>query len=209
MNGTCACGKSGRIRRGMCEACYTRWYRNRTPDERRRPTVEERFWAKVDRRGPDECWPWTGSNHQGYGTFHVSSARGRVKAHAFSVELATGIPCPPGQGGLHRCDNPPCVNPAHIYYGTQRQNSSDMVERRRHQVGEERPNARLTSEQVRSIRERFAAGETFTVLRAEFGMSSGRLSAIVNGKYWKHAGGPIQAHNKPGARPKADRQGAA
>lgn len=202
MNGTCTCGKFSRIRRGMCEACYTRWYRNRTDEERRRPTLQERWEAKFKRRGPDDCWLWTGSKVNGYGEFYVSAERGKVKAHSFAVELATGVRCPPSQGGLHRCDNPPCVNPAHIYYGTQKQNSADMVARRRHQVGEERPNSRLTEQQIVEIRERFAAGETFTVLRADYDVTSGWLSCVVNGKYWKHVGGPINVHNKPGARPK-------
>lgn len=208
MTGTCACGKTGLIKRGMCSACYTRWRRGRTPEQKRRPTVEERFKAKYVEHGPDDCWTWTGSAdaRTGHGEFHVSVERGRVKAQSFALELATGKRCPEGQGGLHHCDNPPCVNPAHVYYGTQKQNAADMVERQRHQIGEQRPNARLTSEQVVEIRERFAGGETFTVLRAEFGLTSGAVSNIVNGKNWKYAGGPIQSQARRGARPKAERE---
>lgn len=86
--------------------------------------VAERFWAKVDRSG--DCWIWTGSRcSDGYGTFFVA---GRiVGAHRFSLELA-GVTL--GRlHALHRCDNPPCVNPAHLYAGTQRDNSRDMVAR--------------------------------------------------------------------------------
>jgi len=203
--GTCECGRSGRIRRAMCDRCYDRWLRNRTEEERYRPTTQERWESKFERGAPEECWLWRGGLSKGYGSFHVSSKRGRVKAHAYAVELATGVRCPRGQGALHRCDNPPCVNPNHIYYGTQKQNSADMVERSRHPVGERRPNSRMTADQVVNIRERFAAGETFTQLKKEFGISSGRLSNIVNGHAWKHVGGPIKTYNKTGARPKSVR----
>lgn len=207
-SGTCACGRiSGRLKRGMCSRCYDRWRYRRTEDERRRPTVRERFEAKYIKGAPDECWNWTGShNKSGHGDFHVSVARGKVKAQSFALELATGIPCPPGKGGCHRCDNPPCVNPAHIYYGTQLENAADMVARKRMPIGEARPNAKLLPEQIVDIRERFAGGETMTSIRADYGLSSGKVSRIVNGVDWKHVGGPIKTHNKPGRRSNKDRE---
>lgn len=90
-----------------------------------------RFWAKVDRRSDDECWLWTGSrNARGYGGF---GHRGRTrKATHVSYEIATGQPFPAGLMARHSCDNPSCVNPAHIQPGTNRENVADMVSRKRH-----------------------------------------------------------------------------
>jgi hypothetical protein len=159
------CGKPIRAR-GRCRKHYYVWYRATAGTERppalnlKRKTVAERFWEKVDQRGPDECWPWQNStNRFGHGEFYVSPERGRVPAHTFAVELATGKRCPPGKEGCHDCDNPPCCNPTHVYYGTRRQNVADMYARGRARVvGSANPRARLTEADVVEMREAFAAG---------------------------------------------------
>lgn len=207
----CVVDNCGRelVARGMCRRHYARWRRATPVGDRqsaknlKRKYVDERFWDKVERGGTDECWPFTGSlDRKGYGGFWVSRERGIVPAHVFAVELTTGERCPSGMEGCHRCDNPPCVNPSHVYYGTRKQNVDDMYRRGRARIGERAANAKLTTDQVVDIRTRFAAGENGATLRAEYGLSSGHLSHIVNGKTWKHAGGPIKVHNKPGRRPR-------
>lgn len=87
-------------------------------------TLEERFWKKVDRSGgPDACWTWTATRTRtGYGMFCVSLKM--VSSHRVSYSLANG-PIPDGLCVLHRCDNPPCVNPGHLWLGTQLQNIAD------------------------------------------------------------------------------------
>lgn len=92
-------------------------------------TVEERFWAKVDRSG--ECWNWTAAtNAAGYGKLSVGGRGRTMDAHRLSFLIHFG-PFDRRLFICHRCDNPRCVNPAHLYAGTAKQNSRDMVNRGR------------------------------------------------------------------------------
>lgn len=198
------------VARGMCRKHYVAWYRA-TPKESRtvapgfsRMTVAERFWSKVEKAEPDACWPFTGTQHRrGHGQFFVSKARGLVPAHGFALELVTGQPCPPGLETCHHCDNPPCCNPAHLYFGTRQQNVDDMWARNRGRRGSRTAMAKLTEDQVIAIRERFAAGETSTLLGAEYGVKPATISYITTGRNWKHVGGPITV-GRPGRRPRKE-----
>ena len=90
--------------------------------------IEQRFWPRVDKSG--ECWVWTGAISHGYGVVGTGGHSGVVRVHRLSWELAIG-PIPKGLHVLHRCDNPPCVNPAHLFLGTQADNMRDMREKGR------------------------------------------------------------------------------
>ena len=96
--------------------------------------TEDRFWAKVDRRGPDECWPWLGAVacKEKYGRFYVGGKM--VPAHRKAWELANGMTMPKACYACHRCDNPGCVNPSHIWPGTPSQNMADAYRKGRSTV---------------------------------------------------------------------------
>ena len=86
--------------------------------------IISRFWSKVDKRGPDECWPWLGSKHKRDGRGYWKYPGGSV-APRFSLTLAEGPPPDKSMHACHKCDNPPCVNPDHLWWGTNKQNMED------------------------------------------------------------------------------------
>ncbi len=155
-----------------------------------RPRVcpELRFWPKIEKRGPEECWPWRcrARTPRGYGLFSIG--RQKFYAHRFAYELVNG-PLSEGMEVLHTCDNPPCCNPAHLYPGTQQENNRDMKERGRMRIlrGEERPNAKLSDGRVREIRKLYASGGvSYLQLAARFGVADSRIREIVRRKAWAH-----------------------
>lgn len=123
------------------------------PRHLRYETIVDRFWSRVDRRSDHECWPWTASCVSGgYGQFR-SAARVKQRAHRFSYELHNG-PIPESDEELcilHRCDNPPCVNPRHLFLGTDADNIADKVAKGRQSKGP------ALSAAVRRARQRKAA----------------------------------------------------
>lgn len=146
-----------------------------------------RFWAKVDQSGgPDACWPWIGAKGgDGYGSVRVET--GTALAHRVAYELTNGTL---GDAkALHRCDNPPCCNPAHLYAGTQKQNAADRMasghepDRR----GMKHPGAKLTDDDVRAIRT-LAAERTMThnQIAARFGISHQMVYFITSRRSWRH-----------------------
>lgn len=151
-----------------------------------------RFWAKVDRRSSGECWPWIGAgagSRQGYGTIRRGSAsQGMVRAHRASWEIHRG-PIPAGTLVLHRCDNPPCVNPGHLFLGTDADNVRDMVSKGRlvTKRGEDHVNAKLTADDVVAARRAHAAGRaSIRDLAIRLGVSRAAVRLAVNRKTWGH-----------------------
>lgn len=153
--------------------------------------VLDRFWAKVEKKSPTECWEWTAgtSKPYRYGVFHPRKPL-TVGAHRFSLELKLGRPIKPGMYACHTCDYPPCVNPNHLYEGTHQDNVNDAVRRDRHKRGE-RGAEILTDNAVISMREEVAGGMLVSDAAVKYGVSRAMASMVTSGKRWGHIGGPI------------------
>lgn len=154
-------------------------------------TWQERFWQYVTPGAPDECWEWQGArNSYGYGRLNSGGKNGRtIKAHRASYEIHTGID--PGELDVcHRCDNPPCVNPAHLFLGDAKANAADMVAKGRH-GNYPGKTARITDAQVVELREQAAAGVTYEALAAQYSISPRYAAMLANGYYRRNAGGPF------------------
>lgn len=147
-----------------------------------------RFWSKVDMRGPDECWEWQASLHtSGYGRFKIASYT-TVMANRFALVSARNEE-PLHLFALHKCDNPKCCNPNHLYFGTHTQNMRDKVRRGRSnsgdQSGAKNGAAKLTDEQLAVIVQRIKDGWTNTKIAADMPVSHSMVSLIRLGKMWR------------------------
>lgn len=161
--------------------------------QRRSPTIV-RYLAKVDRSaGNDGCWPWTGAKDQdGYGIFwdgtYRPNGQGRyVRVTRWTYEQFIGR-IPEGRQLLHACDNPPCVNPAHLSFGTCADNHGQREARGRgvRAHGSSHVGAKLTEAEVIAIRERRSAGVPQIALAREYGVSAALICNIVKRKVWTH-----------------------
>lgn len=109
-----------------------------------------------------------------------------IGAHQFSAEIAAGHKKPDGLDTCHSCDNPLCVNPAHLRFDTRQANVDDAVTRGRHAHGETNGRSILTERQVREILGRSADGERGIDLAAEYGVGPRTIYAIRSGRRWAH-----------------------
>lgn len=150
--------------------------------------TRERFSSRVDRRGDDECWPWTGGHDaDGRGRFWLDGRN--VPAPRVALILA-GEEYREGQMACHHCDNPPCVNPSHLYFGDALSNVRDMLTRSRGRTrvphaaarGERNHNAKLSDADVADIRRAYsgARGEQSALARV-YGVTPQLIQLIVKG----------------------------
>lgn len=144
----------------------------------------ERFWAKVDRPTPDSCWLWTaGVNNTGYGRVYDNARGGPVLAHRAAWELTQG-PIPDGLHALHHCDVPACVNPRHLYLGTDADNQRDCHTRgrARRALALDNGRAKLSDEDVLAIHSLAAEGLMRVEIAQRFGVNSAHVSRILSGQ---------------------------
>ena len=147
------------------------------------------FWAKVKKT--KSCWIWTGKiTAYGYGVVRRRwITHNEIKAHRYAWILSYGE-IPQGLFVLHRCDVRNCVNPKHLFIGTQRDNAKDMWNKGRAKptpsLGSKHGNAKLMEVQVVQIRKARRAGETLVALSRQFKVTAGNIGHIVNGRAWNH-----------------------
>jgi len=145
--------------------------------------LSERFWEKVDVRGPDECWPWkAGKDKKGYGRFVVRFGKWML-AHRLAYELTVG-PIPDGKDVCHSCDSPGCCNKAHHFIGTHIDNNADAFNKAR-KNGHGYGSAKLSPDQVRQIRELASQGRSRKEIGVLFGVTDVSIGNIINGKTWR------------------------
>ena len=149
-----------------------------------------RFWIKVNKKGEDECWNWLGHKlPSGHGVFGIYKKR--TYAHRFSWELHFGK-IPKGLYVCHKCDNGSCVNPKHLFIGTQKENMQDMSKKGRgihpeekRARGSKNGNSKLTEKEVKEIREKYIPFKiTHKKLAQEYNVSEPTIKNILNRKVW-------------------------
>lgn len=154
----------------------------------------EKFWEKVERRGPDECWPWTGycikpaPRRLGYGVYSYAKSKA-ARAHRVAYMLSVG-PIPERMSVCHRCDNPPCCNPAHLWLGTYADNNRDRHAKGRTVFvvlnpkpvrGEQHGRAKLTWPLVKDIRR---DTRSLSAIAAQYGVTKQTVHSIKRGETW-------------------------
>ncbi len=157
------------------------------------PTImhneQERFWRYVHKLGPDECWPWLGSKlKNGYGQFvrdsnrHITSSRmAWVLTHGELPHRSVFV--------CHKCDNPVCCNPGHMFTGTGKDNADDMDSkgRRNPPRGVRNCRAIIDEQIVLKIRsENLSSGESLTTIGMRYGLDVSHVGKIVRRKLWAH-----------------------
>jgi hypothetical protein len=171
----CAAAAARRGRGQFCSrACGARHAQAKRWEQEKK-TVADRYETKVIRRGVNECWGWSGFKHRGYGRLNDGTGTA-VGAHRVSYEKHIG-PIPDGLTVLHRCDNPECTNPKHLFLGTNEDNNRD-----RDQKG--RTASVLDADKVREIRR--SPRSEFPQLAERFGVGRAAINAAAARRSWRH-----------------------
>ena len=147
-------------------------------------SLEERvplFWKKVEKT--PTCWIWTGYRDlHGYGMFAVAPSRPE-QASRVVWKLTVGS-IPQGMSVCHRCDNPPCVRPDHLFLGTHRENMRDARAKGRMRLGENHPGHKLSAHEIRTIRDLGGSGLSHSEIARRFGVSRRLIGGIISRRRW-------------------------
>lgn len=165
-------------------------------------SVQCSFWDRVDIRLPSECWKWMGTKNKiGYGDIRINGKYYTTSRISYFLSYGENID---GSLVLHTCDNPTCVNPFHLFTGTQKDNMEDMIRKGRkykikgrawkeahpdhsnHLLGSANSESKLTEEDVIEIRKKLLAKEKQSEIARQFGVSYSMICRISKGKNWLH-----------------------
>lgn len=166
------CGASKTVARKLCRRCYSRARKSARLHEYSLLGPQDVFESRFEKT--TGCWAWQGTrNKYGYGIFLMPGEK-PARAHRYSYEFYVG-PIPEGMVIMHTCDNPPCVNPAHLQIGTKAENNADTAKKRRHNYGLDHWNGRLSNDDVAAIR---ASNETKSALAKRYGVDYSHIWRI-------------------------------
>lgn len=187
----CGCGEKTKIatrnahERGQVKGQPVRFVHGHHTRLHRTPPIEKHFWEQAKILGKNDCWEWQGyKSRKGYGQIQIDH---RVTAaHRVAWELTHG-PIREGLQVCHKCDNPPCVNPNHLFLGTNDDNVADKMSKNRQVHGVNHPHAKLTDAQVVEARQRFAEGGiSIAALARRYGVSGVSMRSVILRATWRH-----------------------
>jgi hypothetical protein len=151
---------------------------------RTKDLTKERIESKVEKITESGCWIWMGSTQvRGYGELICNKRK--FLAHRASYQAFIG-PIPKGLYVCHACDNVYCVNPSHLFLGTQKQNLEDMARKKRSTLGSKNARAKLNEDHVKAIKHLLVRGWTCAAIARLVGVSSSCISSIKQNKRWIH-----------------------
>lgn len=145
--------------------------------------TKDRIENKVELVTESGCWIWMGTTTRGYG--QIESDTKKYYAHRASYQAFVGE-IPEGMNVCHRCDNRFCVNPSHLFLGTQKDNLQDMKRKGRSTIGEKNARSKLTEKQVQQIKNGLRSGLKEKYLANLYGVCRQSINNIKNGRVWNH-----------------------
>lgn len=163
---------------------------------RKRITIDPviRFWRKAHVGSKDECWLWK-TKVKRYPVFHDGTRN--IGANRYSLQIRLNRELRKDELACHTCDNPRCVNPYHLFPGSDADNSADMVRKGRKEKGEDVYGSKLTVEAVIRIRElHILEGVPLKKLAREYGVCQDNLYPVIKGITWRHVEGPLDKRTK-------------
>lgn len=153
--------------------------------------IKERLMKNIKLNPYSDCWEWQGSKRCGYGRTIIGSrkdgSRKSISAHRLSYQIYVGE-IPEGYEICHKCDNPSCINPDHLFAGTRQDNIDDRERKHRNvvKIGEEQPRSKLTKKAVKDARhDHIVNGVSFMALARKYGVSKKTIQNAINGVTWK------------------------
>lgn len=144
----------------------------------------DRYWDRVNVGSQEECWNWTGTKSHGYGILPVGQKT--YLAHRLAIYFRDGVHPPKNMSVCHKCDNPECVNPSHLFVGTHIENMHDAIRKGRNYRGEKVSWSKLKDSDVEDIVRRSLSGESAYSIARIYDVGDATIHGIMKGRIWRH-----------------------